>query len=81
LVVIGADLEGKKRLIPLDEVMAESEESRPEVLHDLNAARSSFTERWRLPTASRGFWAAVSSVYPQAAQRRYWLHKIQQRAR
>lgn len=74
LVVIGADLQGKKHLIALDEAMAESAESWREVLHDLKA-RGLRAPQLAIADGAGGFWAALAAVYPHAAQQRCWLHK------
>jgi putative transposase len=75
LVVIGADLQGKKHLVALDEAMAESEDSWREVLHDLKA-RGLRMPQLAIADGAGGFWNALSAIYPHTAQQRCWLHKI-----
>lgn len=75
LVVIGADLQGKKHLVALDEAMSESELSWQELLSDLRA-RGLRTPHLAVADGANGFWAALAVVYPKAAQQRCWLHKI-----
>jgi putative transposase len=75
LVVIGADLQGEKHLVALDEAMSESEMSWREILHDLKE-RGLRTPRLAVANGANGFWAALSAEYPEAAQQRCWLHKI-----
>ncbi len=75
LVVIGADVQGKKNLIALDEAMAESAESWRELLHDLKA-RGLRSPQLAIADGAGGFWAALAAVYPHAKQQRCWLHKM-----
>lgn len=75
LVIIGADLQGKKHLVALDEAMAESEESWREVLHDLKA-RGLRTPQLAIADGAGGFWNALAAIFPQAKQQRCWLHKM-----
>lgn len=75
LVVIGADLQGKKHLVALDEAMSESELSWRELLTDLRA------HGLRMPAlavadGANGFWSALAAIYPQTKQQRCWVHKI-----
>jgi len=74
LVVIGADPQGKKDLIALDEAMSESELSWQSVLDDLKK-RGLPAPRLATADGTNGFWAALSAVYPQTAQQRCWVHK------
>jgi len=74
LVVIGADPQGKKDLIALDEAMSESELSWQSVLDDLKK-RGLPAPRLATADGANGFWAALSAVYPQTAQQRCWVHK------
>lgn len=75
LVVIGADLQGKKHLVALDEAMSESEISWGEILRDLR--ERGLSAPWlAIADGANGFWAALSAEYPQTAQQRCWLHKI-----
>jgi transposase-like protein len=75
LVVMGADAQGEKHLVALDEAMSESEVSWREILHDLKA-RGLRAPRLAVADGANGFWAALSAEYPEAAQQRCWLHKI-----
>ncbi len=75
LVVIGADLQGKKHLVGLDEAMAESEESWREVLHDLKV-RGLRSPQLAIADGAGGFWNALAAIYPHAKQQRCWLHKM-----
>jgi putative transposase len=74
LVIIGADLQGKKQLVALDEAMSESETSWREILHDLKA-RGLRSPRLAIADGANGFWTALAAEYPDTAQQRCWLHK------
>lgn len=74
LVIIGADAQGEKHLVALDEAMSESETSWREILHDLKD-RGLRSPRLGIADGANGFWSALSAEYPEAAQQRCWLHK------
>ena len=74
LVVIGADVQGKKHLVALDEAMSESETSWREILHDLKA-RGLRAPSLAVADGANGFWSAISAEYPETAQQRCWLDK------
>jgi putative transposase len=75
LVIIGADLQGEKHLVALDEAMSESELSWKAILHDLKA-RGLQAPRLAVADGANGFWAALSAEYPETAEQRCWLHKV-----
>lgn len=75
LVIIGADLQGKKHLVALDEAMSESELSWQEILHDLKE-RGLRAPLLAIADGANGFWGALSAEYPVTKQQRCWLHKI-----
>jgi putative transposase len=75
LVIIGADVQGEKHLVALDEAMSESELSWREILHDLKE-RGLPSPQLAVADGANGFWSALSQEYPQSAQQRCWLHKI-----
>jgi transposase-like protein len=72
---MGADAQGEKHLVALDEAMSESEMSWREIMHDLKA-RGLRAPRLAVADGANGFWAALSAEYPEVAQQRFWLHKI-----
>ena len=74
LVVMGADAQGEKHLVALDEAMSESEMSWREIMHDLKA-RGLRAPRLAVADGANGFWAALSAEYPEAARQRCWVHK------
>jgi len=76
LVMIGADLQGEKQLITLDDVMSESELSWQEILEDLKR-RGLRAPQLAIADGAHGFWAALSTVYPTTKQQRCWRHKTQ----
>ena len=75
LVIIGADLQGEKHLVALDEAMSESELSWKEILHDLKT-RGLEAPRLAIADGANGFWAALGAEYPATRQQRCWLHKV-----
>ena len=75
LVVIGADAQGEKHLVALDEAMSESEISWREILRDLKD-RGLRAPWLAVADGANGFWSALSAEYPQARQQRCWVHKI-----
>lgn len=75
LVVIGADLQGKKHLVALDEAMSESELSWSELFGDLKA-RGLREPQLLIGDGANGLWAAATSVLSSTAQQRCWVHKI-----
>jgi putative transposase len=75
LVVIGADPQGKKHLVALDEAMSESELSWRELLTELRA-RGLRMPQLAVADGANGFWAALTAIYPETKQQRCWVHKI-----
>lgn len=76
LVMIGADLQGEKHLVGLDEAMSESELSWQEILADLRR-RGLQPPQLAIADGAHGFWAALAAVYPTTEQQRCWRHKTQ----
>ena len=75
LVIVGADSQGEKHLVTLDEAMSESELSWKAILHDLKQ-RGLRAAQLAIADGANGFWSALSAEYPEARQQRCWLHKI-----
>ncbi len=75
LVVIGVDASGIKHLLALSEAMAESEQSWTELFTDLRE-RGMADPLLIVADGASGLWAAASTVFPDAAQQRCWLHKL-----
>ena len=74
LVVIGANSQGQKRLLAVDDGVRESKQSWREVLLDLKA-RGLDDFKLAIGDGALGFWSAVSEVYPDAKRQRCWVHK------
>jgi len=75
LVIVGADSQGEKHLVTLDEAMSESELSWKGILHDLKQ-RGLRSAQLAIADGANGFWSALSAEYPDTRQQRCWLHKI-----
>jgi putative transposase len=75
LVVIGADVTGKKHLLALEEGYRESKESWLVVLRRLKA-RGMNEPAVAVGDGGLGFWAAAEEVWRQTKQQRCWLHKV-----
>jgi transposase-like protein len=75
LVVMGADVTGKKHLLALEEGFRESKESWGGVLRGLKA-RGMREPALAIGDGGLGFWAAVGEVWHQTKQQRCWVHKM-----
>ncbi len=75
LVVIGADVSGKKHLLALEEGYRESKESWLAVLRRLKA-RGMNEPAVAVGDGGLGFWAAAAEVWRLTKQQRCWLHKV-----
>ena len=75
LVVMGADVTGKKHLLALEEGYRESKESWLEVLRRLKA-RGMNEPALAVGDGGLGFWAAAGEVWRQTKQQRCWVHKL-----
>jgi putative transposase len=75
LVIVGADPQGEKHLVALDEAMSESELSWKGILHDLKQ-RGLGAAQLAIADGANGFWSALSAEYPDTRQQRCWLHKM-----
>ncbi|MCA1617087.1 MAG: IS256 family transposase [Acidobacteria bacterium] len=75
LVVIGADVSGKKHLLALEEGYRESKESWLAVLRRLKA-RGMNEPSVAVGDGGLGFWAAAGEVWRLTKQQRCWLHKV-----
>lgn len=74
LVVIGADREGRKHLLALEEGYRESKESWLVLLRDLKR-RGMNEPAIAIADGALGFWAAVPEVWQQTKEQLCWLHK------
>ena len=75
LVVIGADVDGRKAVLAVDSGYRESTESWSEVLRDLKS-RGLRPPTLTVADGHLGIWAALSQVYPESREQRCWNHKI-----
>lgn len=75
LVVIGADVAGKKHLLALEEGYRESTQSWLSVLRRLKA-RGMNEPAVAVGDGALGFWAAAAEVWRLTKQQRCWLHKV-----
>ena len=75
LVVMGADVTGKKHLLALAEGYRESKESWLEVLRRLQT-RGMNEPALAVGDGGLGFWAAAGEVWRQRKQQRCWVHKM-----
>ncbi len=75
LVVMGADVTGKKHLLALAEGYRESKESWLAVLSRLKA-RGMNEPALAIGDGGLGFWAAAGEVWRQTKEQRCWLHKM-----
>ena len=75
LVVIGAHADGRKEVLALTPGFRESKESWAAVFRDLRD-RGLSAPRLLLADGNTGVWAALSEVWPQAAEQRCWNHKV-----
>jgi transposase-like protein len=75
LVVMGADVTGKKHLLAMEEGFRESKESWAGVLRRLKA-RGMNEPALAVGDGGLGFWAAAGEVWRQTKQQRCWVHKM-----
>jgi putative transposase len=75
LVVMGADVDGRKHLLTLIAGQRESTEQWLEVLHDLKARGV----KWiglAVADGIAGFWSALEQALPKTTRQRCWVHMI-----
>ncbi len=75
LVVMGADVTGKKHLLAMAEGFRESKESWSGVLRHLKA-RGMNEPALAMGDGALGFWAAAAEIWSLTKQQRCWLHKM-----
>ncbi len=76
LVVIGADAQGRKHMLALEDGVRESTQSWREVLQRLKKQGLVRPPLLAAGDGALGFWAALDEVFPQTHQQRCWVHKI-----
>jgi len=75
LVVMGADVDGRKRLLTLIAGQRESDEQWLEVLRDLKARGV----KWiglSVADGIAGFWSALGKAFPATKRQRCWVHMM-----
>lgn len=75
LVVIGADVNGHKHLLALDEAMSESETAWRELFADLRS-RGMNEPAVLVGDGANGLWVAATTELPATTQQRCWVHKL-----
>ena len=75
LVVMGADVDGRKRLLTLIAGQRESEEQWLEVLRDLKSRGVKWVGL-AVADGIPGFWSALSKAFPATKRQRCWVHMM-----
>lgn len=75
LVIIGADKNGNKELIAVNDGFRESKLSWKEMLLDLKQRGLALPPRLATGDGSLGFWGALDEVFPETKRQRCWVHK------
>ncbi len=75
LVIIGADKNGNKELVAVNDGFRESKLSWKEMLLDLKQRGLAFAPRLTTGDGSLGFWGALGEVFPETRRQRCWVHK------
>ncbi len=74
LVLIGADADGIKHFLALEEAMSESEQSWAELFEKLKD-RGLRPPHLLIADGANGMWAAATKAFADTAQQRCWIHK------
>ncbi len=75
LVIIGADENGKKEIVAINDGFRESKESWKDLLLDLQARGLKSSPKLAIGDGALGFWGALEEIYPDTKQQRCWVHK------
>jgi putative transposase len=75
LVIMGADVTGKKELVGLWDGYRESEQSWKELLLDLKQRGLAQGPSLAIGDGALGFWKAMRQVYGETRRQRCWVHK------
>jgi putative transposase len=75
LVIMGADVTGKKELVGLWDGYRESEQSWKELLLDLKQHGLQHGPSLAIGDGALGFWKAMRQVYGETRRQRCWVHK------
>jgi transposase-like protein len=77
LVVIGADAQGRKELLAIEDGFRESAQSWRELLLRLRDQNGlALDPELATGDGALGFWQALHEVWPKARQQRCWVHKV-----
>jgi len=75
LVAIGANFQGEKQLLAVQDGYRESKESWKELLLDVKHRGLRLDPRLIIGDGGLGLWAALPEVYPSSKHQRCWVHK------
>ena len=75
LVIIGADVSGRKELVGVWDGYRESEQSWLELLLDLKQRGLTMEPKVAVGDGAMGFWKALMQVYASTRHQRCWVHK------
>jgi putative transposase len=75
LIIIGADEDGNKELIAVQDGFRESKTAWKEMLLDLKARGLPCDPKLAIGDGALGFWAALDEVFPKTRRQRCWVHK------
>lgn len=75
LIIMGADKEGNKELVAVQDGFRESKTAWREMLLDLKKRGLSEAPKLAVGDGALGFWAALDEVFPNTRRQRCWVHK------
>lgn len=75
LVIMGADKEGNKELVAINDGYRESTISWKETLLDLKRRGLRHGPRLSIADGGLGYWSALAEVFPESREQRCWVHK------
>ena len=75
LVIMGADKDGNKELVAVQDGFRESKTAWKEMLLDLKKRGINIAPKLAIGDGALGFWAALDEVFPTTKRQRCWVHK------
>jgi transposase-like protein len=75
LIIMGADTEGNKELIAVQDGYRESKAAWKEMLLDLKKRGLRVDPKFAIGDGALGFWSALDEVFPTTKRQRCWVHK------
>lgn len=75
LIIMGADTEGNKELIAVQDGYRESKAAWKEMLLDLKKRGLKVDPKLAIGDGALGFWSALDEVFPTTKRQRCWVHK------